>query len=225
MPIPWLAILDTFIGLSDVARRARRRSVASDLADVPATRSRVLGSVEARLAGVVVAALKEAFDRDSQRLALERAQAEADRRRAERLLRLDQLRQAGEREIGRFRLLGGIAAVGWLGTLFFSAGLAGGAPAVRLTFAAGWLLLLGALASAFVAQSRIARRMDAIARQDAIERAEELERVSHDMEAGRASVFDALDELRPVTAGGPGGAATWLLVLGLAVVAGGVLFM
>ena len=36
------------------------------------------------MAGVLVAALKEAFDRDSARLELERIQIEAERRRAER---------------------------------------------------------------------------------------------------------------------------------------------
>ena len=40
------------------------------------------GALEARLAGVVVAALKEAFDRDSRRLELERDQLAAERLRA-----------------------------------------------------------------------------------------------------------------------------------------------
>ena len=56
------------------------------------------GPLEVRLAGVVVAALKEAFDRDHQRLELEREQIEAERMRAERLLRIELARQAGNRE-------------------------------------------------------------------------------------------------------------------------------
>ena len=67
---------------------------------------------------MVVSALKEAFDRDHQRLELERQRLEEERERAERLLRLEWLRQAGEREIARLRVLAGVALAGWLGTLF-----------------------------------------------------------------------------------------------------------
>ena len=45
-----------------------------------------LGALETRLAGVVVAALKEAFDRDKARMDLERETLEAERARAERAL-------------------------------------------------------------------------------------------------------------------------------------------
>ena len=49
-----------------------------------APRSRASARLETRLAGVVVAALKEAFDRDRARMDLERAQIESERRRARR---------------------------------------------------------------------------------------------------------------------------------------------
>ena len=42
-----------------------------------------LSQLETRLAGVVVAALKEAFDRDKARMDLERAHLDAERQRAE----------------------------------------------------------------------------------------------------------------------------------------------
>src|SRR6185295_19692398 len=60
--------------------------------------------LEARLSNVVVAALKEAFDRDHARLELERAQLEEQRRRAEEALRLELRRQAADRELARLRL-------------------------------------------------------------------------------------------------------------------------
>jgi hypothetical protein len=48
---------------------------------------------------------------------LERQRLEEERERAERLLRLEWLRQSGEREIARLRVLAGVALASWLGTL------------------------------------------------------------------------------------------------------------
>ncbi len=115
--------------------------------------------LEARLAGVVVAALKEAFDRDTRRLELERDQIEAERKRAEQALRLELRRQTGEREIGRLRLVAAIAVTSWLATLFFSRELLQGGAATRAALGIGWVLLLGALGSAFTAQSTVADRI------------------------------------------------------------------
>src|SRR5262245_28387351 len=100
MSVPWLRILDAVLGVTDFAM-SRRAARAADLTDdrALATGARSIGALETRLAGVVVAALKEAFDRDSRRLDLERERAEADRLRAERVLRLEWLRQAADREI------------------------------------------------------------------------------------------------------------------------------
>ncbi|MCU1381341.1 MAG: hypothetical protein JWL71_38, partial [Acidobacteria bacterium] len=125
--------------------------------------ARAPGGLEARMAGVVVAALKEAFDRDSRRLELEREQLAAERQRAERALALELQRQAGDREIGRLRLLAGAAGAGWIATLWLSTRSIGTGIATRATLGSGWLLLLGAVAASFVAQSRVAAAMDALA--------------------------------------------------------------
>src|SRR5436190_7244882 len=119
MPVPWLSIIDTLIGITDIAvrRRPPAREPEQELR-LDDRASGPLGGLEARLAGVVVAALKEAFDRDTRRLELQRAELEAGRERADRALRLELRRQAGDREIGRLRLLAGMAAASWLGTLF-----------------------------------------------------------------------------------------------------------
>src|SRR4051794_20825848 len=110
MPLPWLNLFDIALDLTNLAigKASRNKAVATEL---PATASRTSGPLETHLAGVVVAALKEVFDRDSNRLELEREQmerererAERERERAERALKLEWLRQAGEREIGRLRL-------------------------------------------------------------------------------------------------------------------------
>src|SRR5919109_512799 len=136
MAVPWLRIIDTLIGLTDLARG--RRTPPPPPADpeaqlqVDPTRPGALGGLETRLAGVVVAALREAFDRDSRRLELEREQIDSERQRADRALRLELLRQAGDREIGRLRLMAGVAVVSWIGTLFFSARLMGASASARV---------------------------------------------------------------------------------------------
>jgi hypothetical protein len=161
MPVPWLGILEAVVGLTELARGRKSRAPAPGTAmqQLEAS-SRELGGLEARLAGVVVAALKEAFDRDTRRLELERAQLEAERRRAERALRLELLRQAGDREIGRLRLLAGVAVASGIGTLFFAARLAGGRVGPRVALGCGWILLLAAIAASFAAQSRVARVLE-----------------------------------------------------------------
>ena len=127
MPAPWIAIFDAAIGLANMAlaRRERGRTAAADDSHLPASSDgpAVPATLETHLAGVVVAALKEAFDRDHQRLELERQQIEAERQRAERALRLEMLRQAGDREIGRMRLLAGIALAWWVGTFLLASRL------------------------------------------------------------------------------------------------------
>src|SRR2546421_12851415 len=126
MAVPWLRLLDMLIGGPDLARGGRStRTPAEAESQQLAAGSRAFGHLETRLAGVVVAALKEAFDRDTRRLELEREQVEAERARAERALRLELLRQAGEREIGRLRLVAAIAVASWLGTLLLSTRLMG----------------------------------------------------------------------------------------------------
>ena len=160
MPIPWLRIIDAVLGVTDLARiRTRATPVDPDQQLQLDPRAGPLGGLETRLAGVMVAALKEAFDRDTRRLELERATLEGERERAERALRLELRRQAGDREIGRLRLLAGIAVAIWIGTLFFSARALGGGVGPRLAIGAAWLLLLVSFAAAFVGQSRVAESL------------------------------------------------------------------
>ena len=115
------------------------------------------------MAGVVVAALKEAFDRDTRRLELERDQLAAERERAERALRLELQRQAADREIGRLRLLAGVAVAGWLVTLLLAIWPGSRMVATtvaRVALGGGWLLLGAALAASFSAQARVAAALD-----------------------------------------------------------------
>ena len=159
MVLPWLQIADALIGLTNLART--RKPAA------PEVPPEVLAKQEARLA-------------------LEREQLEAERQRAERVLRLERRRQAGDREIGRLRWLAGFAVVSWIGTLVFAARLIGSRGS-RVALGAGWFFLLAGIAASFVAQSRVARSVE---RDD--------------------------DGAHPIESGAGGALAPWLVVMGLA---------
>lgn len=188
MPLPWLQLIDAALGVANFAR-GRKAAAAADNPPEQQLESaaRAPGGLESRMAGVVVAALREAFDRDARRLDLERELADAAQRRAERALQLELQRQAGDREIGRMRLLAGAAGAAWIGTLVMATRVSAG-TGTRVTFGAGWLLLLGAIAAAFTAQSGIAAAVDAVA---------------------------SGDDRRPIRSGAAGTLALWLLIGGL----------
>lgn len=114
------------------------------------------GPLEARLASVVVAALKEAFDRDHARLELERSQIDDQRRRSEAALGLELRRQAADRELARLRLIAGAAMIGWIASVvMLGAGFVGESAVARTCIAGSWGLLLAALGAAFSGQQRI----------------------------------------------------------------------
>jgi hypothetical protein len=192
MPIPWLQLVDAALGVANFARGRRAPEPPPEVGQQIDAANRAPAGLEARLAGVVVAALKEAFDRDSRRLELEREQLVAERQRAERLLRLELHRQAGDREIGRLRLLAGVAGTAWIGSLLLLSRVTGGGIGARVTLGFGWLLFLGAIAASFTAQSRVAAVTDALASGD--------------------------DDRRSIGSGGAGAFALWLMICGLVLV-------
>ena len=143
----WMRVFDTVSGLVQMGSRLRRPD--SDLASSPG--GGPLGQLETRLAGVVVAALKEAFDRDRVRMDLERTQMDAERQRAEEALRAELRRQAGERALGLLQMI----AIMAFAVLMVSAVLGVWLPGMRSTvprilLGFGWGLAIAALGSAFV---------------------------------------------------------------------------
>jgi hypothetical protein len=186
MALPWVRIIDGLLGATDMVRWVRGKS------DVPAPSSG--GGLEHRLAGVVVSALKETFDRDRARLELEQQRADEERLRAERAFRLELLRQAGDREISRQRLLGALA-IGSVLAIMIMALLLQAGTTTRILLVAGALLQIGAFGCASAAQSQVAR---ALGQGDDRALAAEITESA----AGRSTV--------------------WLLVLGLALVVNGV---
>jgi hypothetical protein len=152
----WAGVIDAVGGLAQIASRFRR-GAAEGLAGGPAIGG--LGSIEARLAGVVVAALKEAFDRDSARLELERSQLDAERRRAEEALRAELRRQAADRLLGQLKLVAVVSVVVWA----LSAALGVWMPGMRETvprvlLASGWVFALASLGATFAAWQHISMR-------------------------------------------------------------------
>ena len=147
---------DTFIALRDAMGRFKNPSAAPPETSISQTTAAqgLAGQIETRLTNVVVAALKEAFDRDHARLELERAQVEEERRRAEEAMRLEMRRQAIDRELARLRLLAGTALIGWIGSLIIPFVHPSTIPS-RVVLGAGWALLLAALAAAFDAQGKV----------------------------------------------------------------------
>ncbi len=149
--------LDTVGGLAKMARRLGQGAVEG----LAGTRTAPgdPGAVEARLAGVVVAALKEAFDRDSVRIEMERPQIDAERRRAEELLRAELRRQAADRMLAQLRLVAVMAVGTWALSAVLGVWMPGmreGSP--RVLLGAGWVFAFGALGSAFAGWQHVSLR-------------------------------------------------------------------
>jgi hypothetical protein len=156
MAVPWMRVLDTVSGLVQLSSRFRQGSGDAP-GDVPAAGAgATAGPLEARLAGVVVAALQEAFDRDRARMDLERSHVEAEQRRAAEALAAELRRQAIERALGQLRLVAIIAVAAWM----LSAALAVWLPGMRdglprVLLGGGWALAFGALGCAFAGWQRM----------------------------------------------------------------------
>ena len=145
----WMRVIDTVSNLVALTGRVRQPPESQS---GPLTAGGAIGQLETRLAGVVVAALKEAFDRDRVRMDLERTQMESERQRAEEALRAELRRQAAERCLGQLRMVAIMAIATWMLSaplVAFLPGMREGPP--RLLMATGWALTFGALGCALAA--------------------------------------------------------------------------
>jgi hypothetical protein len=143
----WMRVLDTVSGLIQMTGRLRRPETGLE---APPATGGPLGQLETRLAGVLVAALKEAFDRDRARMDLERSQMESERARAEEALRAELRRQASERALGQLRMI----AVMAFALVLVSASLGVWMPGMqtmtpRILLGSGWMAAIVALGCAF----------------------------------------------------------------------------
>lgn len=154
----WMRIVDTVGGLAQLTGKLRPRPSETGLAEAEGAPP---GGLEARLAGVVVAALKEAFDRDRARMDLERAQIEAERRRADELLAAELRRQAAERTLSQLTLIGIVAVASWMLSAALAVWLPGMRAAVpRTLLGIGWLFAFAALGSALMGARRVGSAAD-----------------------------------------------------------------
>jgi hypothetical protein len=147
----WMRVLETVNGLARMGGRIRSMTLDPGASATPGT-----GALETRLAGVVVAALKEAFDRDRARMDLEREQLDTERRRAEQALAAELRRQAAESTLGQLRLL----AIMAIGTWMLSAALAVLLPGMRAgiprgLLGTGWAFAFVALGCTFAGSQRV----------------------------------------------------------------------
>jgi hypothetical protein len=150
----WMRVVETVGNLAQFADRFRQKPSAAAAPDVAPPVGTGTG-LEARLAGVVVAALKEAFDRDRVRMDLEREQIEAERRRAQQALDAEIRRQAADRAVGQLRLVAVIAASAWMLSAALGVwldGMRGGVP--RALLACGWLSAFATIGCAFAGWQR-----------------------------------------------------------------------
>ncbi len=198
-------VAQTIFGIADVSRRMLNPSEASRQptgSDLESAGGGLLGHVEARLTGVVISALKEAFDRDAARLDAERAALDDQRRRAEEALRLELVRQAADRALARLRAIGVLALTIWIVSVLVAVMVAWRLPAGlggsgRAVLACGWAGLLAGMGAAFAAQQEVSRWVGAA-------------------QASRATAADLPES-------GLSLLAPWLVLVGLALVAASVL--
>ena len=112
--------------------------------------------LERGLASVVVAALKEVFDRDRSRFELEREAREAAHARAEWVLRLEWLRQAATQSLSQVRLLASFSVTVWVVSAVGAGYLAPLPTNGTLFLGFGWATLAAAVAAAVIAHQRLA---------------------------------------------------------------------
>ena len=111
--------------------------------------------LETRLASVLVAALREAFDRDRARFDLERDFHDAEATRKESALRLEWLRQTGTDAVTHVRNLALLSIGVWVASVAAAAGLAPLALSAKVALGLGWVGLSTAIATAFVAHQQL----------------------------------------------------------------------
>ena len=154
MPLaPWLRALSAVGTLAEATRLFRSASQSTRSRDVPAIRD--ASDLERGLANVVVAALREAFDRDRARFELERNEREAIRARADRQMHAERLRQVGMQAVSQVRMLAIVSVTIWVASAAAAGVLTPISNATTWLMAVGWTSLGGALGAAFLAQGQL----------------------------------------------------------------------
>ena len=151
--VTWLRALNAVSTVAEVTKVFRSAHEASKTPN--ATVETGATDLETGLANVVVAALKEAFDRDRSRFELEREAREAEHTRAERVLRLNWLRQTAAQSFSQVRLLATFSVTVWVVSAVGAGYLAPLPTNATLFLGFGWATLAAAVAAAVIAHQRL----------------------------------------------------------------------
>jgi hypothetical protein len=147
MPPAWVRMFDLIGGIVSARRGVR---------DLATRLEGGLAPLDARLLGFAVAAIKKAFERDSDRMALEREHFEAERARAEAALRLEWTRQEAGRRIAEARVVAGLTIAIWAASAVLAVALASGyTSTARWIMASGWVALVAAIGLALTAARQV----------------------------------------------------------------------
>ena len=152
--VTWLRALNAVGTVAEAARFFRGSGQPTDPAPVPSEGTG--GSLETRLANVVVAALREAFDRDRARFDLERELHSAAEARRAQELRLEWLRQSTTQALTHARHLAMLSVVVWIASVIAAGWLSPIGTPAKVLLGAGWGGLSAAMAAAFMTHQRLA---------------------------------------------------------------------
>ncbi len=150
----WLRALNAVGTVAEATRLFRGATGPSD-ASPSTVHEPDAGGLETRLANVVVAALREAFDRDRARFDLEREFHEAEQARKEQALRLEWLRQTGTYALAQTRQLAMLSIVVWMASAAAAGWLAPLSVVAKSLLGLGWLGLTATVCAAFVAHQHL----------------------------------------------------------------------
>jgi len=151
--VTWLRALNAVGTVAEATRFFRGAGQTADQS--PAPSEGPAGSLETRLANVVVAALREAFDRDRARFDFERDLHAAEEARKAEALRLEWLRQTATQALMQTRYLAVLSVVVWIASVISAGSLSPLGIAAKSFLGVGWAGLSTAIAAAFISHQHL----------------------------------------------------------------------
>ena len=148
----WLRAMSAVSTVAEATKYFRSANAPVD--QTPAGTDPV-GPLEARLASVLVAAIREAFDRDRARFDLEQDFHDAEAVRRERALRLEWIRQTGTRGVTHATHLALLSIAVWVASVAVAGWLSPLANSTKIVLGLGWVGLSVAVAAAFVTYQQL----------------------------------------------------------------------
>ena len=152
--VTWLRALNAIGTVAEATRLFRGTGQSADL--TPTASESAGEALETRLANVVVAALREAFDRDRARFDLERDLHAAEAARQADALRSEWLRQTATQALTQTRYVAVLSVVVWVASAISAVWLSPLGTASKSLLGIGWGGLSIAIAAAFMTHQYLA---------------------------------------------------------------------